>query len=166
LNAIVELFDKDLIFVEEAGTKEELFRKVGRKLLDRNLVKEGFIDAIIDREAHYPTGLDLSVVGENVPNVAIPHTEAQYCRSTKIVIVKLKNELPFCNMIAPKCQLSVRFLFMILNHRKESQTNLLSDLMSFLTQNIKALDRLETADEIYRFVVSGEKDSTSREESI
>lgn len=166
MNTIVELFDKDLIFFEEAETKEELFRKVGRKLLDRNLVKEGFIDAIIEREAHYPTGLDLSVVGENLPNVAIPHTEAHYCCCTKIVIVKLKKELPFCNMIAPKSQLSVRFLFMILNDQKESQTNLLSDLMSFFTQNMKVLDRLETADEIYRFVVSGKKDSTLREEFI
>lgn len=44
----------------------------------------------------------MSAVGTDIPNVAIPHTETDYCNTDRIVVVKLENEIPFHNMITPK----------------------------------------------------------------
>lgn len=154
MSEIANLFKDDLIFFENVATWEELFDQVGSKLLDKNLVKPSFVEAIKERERNYPTGLDLSVVGEDTPNVAIPHTETEHCNSDQIVVVKLNNEIMFNNMIAPDKELNVRFVFFILNSQKSAQTNILSNLMGFFTKdnNVNHLNQLETAEEVYQYI--------------
>lgn len=154
MSEIANLFKDDLIFFENVATWEELFEQVGSKLLDKNLVKPSFVEAIKERERNYPTGLDLSVVGEDTPNVAIPHTETEHCNSDQIVVVKLNNEIMFNNMIAPDKELNVRFVFFILNSQKSAQTNILSNLMGFFTKdnNVNHLNQLETAEEVYQYI--------------
>lgn len=156
--SIVDLFRKDLIFIEDAKDSRDIFTKVGKKLFEKGLVNEEFINAIIKRESEYPTGLDLSIVDSEsiIPNVAIPHTESKYCKAKNIVIVKLKNEVIFNNMISPADKLEVKFLFMILNNEKEVQSNLLGSLMNFFTkkENLITLSKLEDTEEIYNYIVS------------
>ena len=148
------LFKEDLIFFESATTCDELFEQVGSKLAEKGIVKPSFVEAIKERERNYPTGLDLSVVGENVPSVAIPHTETEHCNENHIVVVKLNNGVAFKNMIAPDKTVDVRFAFFIINSQKTAQTNILSNLMEFFTKgnNMSILNRLETAEEIYQFI--------------
>lgn len=155
-NDVRDLFQKDLIFFEDAKTKDELFRLVGGKLLEKKLVNPGYIEAITERESKFPTGLDLGVVKAGSPNVAIPHTEVNYCNWKGIVVVRLKEEITFNNMISPDKGIPVKYAFFILNNEKNSQTNLLSYLMSFFTAEDKMsrLDSLETSEEVYQFIVS------------
>ncbi|MGG1481253.1 PTS sugar transporter subunit IIA [Bacillus smithii] len=156
MKVIRELLNKELIFFENADNKEEILRKMGRKLLENGLVKEGFIESIVKREEKYPTGIDLSVVGEDLPNVAIPHSEPEYSNCKKLVVVKLEKDIKFKNMIDPSKELKVKYLFFILNNEKSNQTNILSHLMSFLTQEskMKGLDNLKTKDEVYQYLIS------------
>ncbi|GAB6891783.1 MULTISPECIES: PTS sugar transporter subunit IIA [Geobacillus] len=99
MKVISELLNKELIFFENAESKEEILRKIGRKLLENGLVKEGFIESIVEREEKYPTGIDLSVVGENLPNVAIPHSEPEYSNCKKLVVVKLEKDIKFKSLV-------------------------------------------------------------------
>lgn len=156
MKVISELLNKELIFFENAESKEEILRKIGRKLLENGLVKEGFIESIVEREEKYPTGIDLSVVGENLPNVAIPHSEPEYSNCKKLVVVKLEKDIKFKNMIDPSKELKVKYLFFILNNEKSAQTNILSHLMSFFTQEnkMKGLENLKTKDEVYQYLIS------------
>ncbi|WP_018662698.1 PTS sugar transporter subunit IIA [Heyndrickxia acidiproducens] len=156
MSELNQLFKQDLILFESVSTQRELFENVGAKLLEMGLVKPAYTNALIERESHYPTGLDLSVVGENTPNVAIPHTETEYCNAEQVVIVKLENEVPFYNMISPDKKLNVKFAFFILNHQKKAQTNILSSLMEFFTQdgNVSSLNQLNSKEEIFQFIQS------------
>ena len=95
MSEIANLFREDLIFFENATSQEELFQHIGSKLLEKELVKPSYIDAIKEREKNYPTGIDLSVVGADVPNVAIPHTEVEHCNASQIVVAKLNNDIIF-----------------------------------------------------------------------
>ncbi|WP_100487247.1 PTS sugar transporter subunit IIA [Sporolactobacillus pectinivorans] len=153
---IQELFREDLIFFEDVNSKEELFKSVGEKLLQKNLVNPGYIEALTERENNYPTGLDLSVVKAGTSNVAIPHTEVNYCNWKGLVVARLKEEVTFHNMIAPDKSIPVRYAFFILNNEKDNQTNILSHLMSFFTaeDRISHLDSLKTGKEIYDFIIS------------
>lgn len=151
-----DLFRQDLIFFEEVKTKEELFYSIGKKLLEKNLVNQGYSEAVLEREMEFPTGLDLSVVKTGSPNVAIPHTEVHYCNWKGIVVVCLKEAITFHNMISPDKTIPVKYAFFILNNEKHSQTNLLSSLMSFFTSQDKlsSLEELKTSEEIYQVIAS------------
>ena len=154
METIKSLFDRELIIIEDAQNQKEIFRYIGNLLHDKGIVNEDFIDAIIEREKNYPTGLDLKPVADDIPNVAIPHTETEYCNSKHIVFVKLNNPISFKNMIAPDQELEVKYLFFIINDGKDSQTNILSELMGFLTvaDNVHTLESLESKEEIYQFL--------------
>ncbi|NMM65336.1 PTS sugar transporter subunit IIA [Clostridium sp. P21] len=154
IKEVTQLFRKDLVFIEDAKDSSGIFTKIGKKLLEKGLVNEEFVQAVISREKDYPTGLDLSVVGEGIPNVAIPHTESEYCKAKNVVVVKLNDEIEFNNMISPDNKLKVKFLFMILNNEKEAQSNILSHLMEFFTQNdnVKKLCEISDPGEIYKYI--------------
>lgn len=153
METIQSLFRKELIFNSDLKTQEEVFRYIGGILLNKGLVKNGFTQSMIDREQNHPTGLDLSPVAKDLPNVAIPHTEAKYCADRAIAFVKLNKEITFKNMISPEKVLQVKYLFFIINHEKENQTNILSGLMEIFTEKkrMERLDALNDKAEIYRF---------------
>ncbi|TMN21487.1 PTS sugar transporter subunit IIA [Lentibacillus cibarius] len=154
MQAIKPLFKRELTFIEDVNDQEELFNIVGKRLKEKGIVNEDFTEALIERERNYPTGLDLSPVSNDIPNAAIPHADTEYCNDKAIVFVKLNNPISFYNMIAPDKNMDVRYLFFIINNQKESQTNVLSELMGFLTvvDNVKALEAMQTKDEIFQFL--------------
>lgn len=153
------LYTEDLVLKSNARTQKELFKEVGNYLFEKNLVTEGFVDAICERESKYPTGIDLSVVADSLPNIAIPHTEAQYCKAKRIVFVKLKQALSFNDMIKPDEYLDVRYLFFIINNTKEKQSTILSDLMEFITnpEHLNYLETLDTEKDMYEYLSSKQR---------
>ncbi|PJI09043.1 MULTISPECIES: PTS sugar transporter subunit IIA [Clostridium] len=158
IKEISQLFREDLIFIEDAKNSNEIFEKIGQKLINKGLVKKNFVKGIIEREKNYPTGMDLSVVEGQKYNVAIPHTEREYCSSKCIVFVKLKNEIEFKNMISPDESLKVKYLFMIINDENDAQVNILANIMDFITKKSNMDKLLELNDEkkIYEFITCKE----------
>ncbi|MBU5266852.1 PTS sugar transporter subunit IIA [Virgibacillus proomii] len=156
MKAIKSLFDKNLIFIKNVQEKREIFTLIGNLLHERGMVKEEFTKSIIERENNYPTGLDLSPVAKDIPNVAIPHTEPEFCLCKCIVLVKLLKPVLFQNMIAPDKEIDVKYLFFIINNQKGNQTNILSELMGFFTtaENMKKLEQLDNKEEIYQFLTN------------
>lgn len=156
MEATRDLFRKELILKSNTDTKEKVLTAIGNLLYEKGLVKESFICAIIDREANYPTGIDLSPVAAGVPNVALPHTEAKHCKDQVIIFVKLEQAIPFNNMINPEEEVAVHYLFLIVNNQRKNQTNVLSELMGFITdeENMHQLDILDSEKEIYEFLTS------------
>lgn len=156
MEPVKSLFSKELIFMTGLQTQEEVFNYIGDILLQRGLVKKGFTESILDREENYPTGLDLSPVADDMPNAAIPHTETEFCNGKAVVFVKLDREIPFRNMINPEQELKVKYLFFIINHEKTNQTNILSELIGFMTnrEHMKRLESLQEESEIYNFLTN------------
>ncbi|WP_312853882.1 PTS sugar transporter subunit IIA [Thermoactinomyces mirandus] len=158
MESVKSLFREELIFMTDLQTQEEVFAYIGDTLLQKGLVKKGFTESILEREKNYPTGLDLNPVADDMPNVAIPHTETEYCNDKAVVFVKLDRNIPFRNMIEPDRELTVKYLFFIVNHEKNSQTNILSELIEFMTnrEHMKKLESLKGKKEIYDFLTSAQ----------
>lgn len=154
-----ELIDKDYIFISDLKEKEEIFKEIYEKLYEDKLVTKEFLDMVIERENNYPTGMDMSVVEGVNYNIAIPHTESYAVNVTKVIPVQLKNEITFNNMIDPKEEIRVKFLFVILNDGSDEQTNILAQIMDFVTQteNINELFELYDKNQIYSFIENNEK---------
>ncbi|UXR76980.1 MULTISPECIES: PTS sugar transporter subunit IIA [unclassified Staphylococcus] len=131
------LFFEDTVYISDKKSQAGVFEEVYEDLLQKNLVTEAFLPNILEREKNYPTGLDLSPVSHELPNIAIPHTESTYVKTSRIIPIKLKHPLTFHNMIAPDATLTVTFLFMILNENGEAQAGMLAQIMDFINSTDK-----------------------------
>lgn len=151
-----KLFFKETTYVSGKTTQEEVFEEVYLDLLSKQLVTDDFLGSLLERERNYPTGLDLSPVSELLPDIAIPHTESDYVRTTRIIPIKLKQAITFHNMISPSDQIPVHFLFMILNENGEAQAGMLADIMDFINsvdkKDLCSFFELEDTEDIYQFL--------------
>ncbi len=159
----MKLFDKNNIYISDAKTKDDLFKELFYKLKKDDLVTDDFLEMVKTREKSYPTGMDMSLVDPNISNIAIPHTEPSAVKMTRIIPVKLNNNISFNNMIDPSQVLEVKFIFMILNDESGNQTNILSDIMDFVTQtpDINNLFNIDSVDEIYKFIEENFRESVN-----
>ena len=161
--SIQQYIYSDTVFVVDAISKTHIFELISEKLSRLSLVKKDFLNHLIERETHYPTGLDLSPIHPDLPYIAIPHTESKFVNETRIIPIKLKQPISFQNMIAPTEDFDVSFLFLILNHNTEVQTNILAEIMDYLNQtNITQLQKLfnsDNAQEIFELLTNQEESS-------
>lgn len=150
----MNLIEKDLIFKEDFVSLDQAFKCLSKIFLERGLVKQGYLEALMEREKNYPTGIDLTAVSQEFPNIAIPHTESMYCNATKIIVIKLERDIVSKDMMNPDKDLNVKYLFMILNKDGGEQSNILAKIMEFATnkENISMLAASDSLDSIYDVV--------------
>ena len=68
---LLEYLQEDLIVTDiSAKNSFEVIEQLGRFLLKKGYIKESFINAVIEREKVFPTGIK-----SNTLNVAIPHAD-------------------------------------------------------------------------------------------
>ncbi|MGO3114696.1 PTS sugar transporter subunit IIA [Enterococcus pseudoavium] len=151
-----KFFFNDTVYVSDKQSQTEVFEEVYHDLLKKELVTEDFLVNLLEREQNYPTGLDLSPVSEMLPDIAIPHTESAFVKTTRIIPIKLKHDILFHNMISPSEQIAASFLFMILNENGEAQAGMLADIMDFINSVDKealcSFFKLEDTEAIYQFL--------------
>lgn len=150
-----QLFQENLIFQESFKNINEAFATMAKRFIQADLVKNSYEEAIKKREKEFPTGIDLSVIGADLPSVAIPHTEREHCKVTKVILVKLDQVISVGNMMNPSQELqNVRYLFMILNSADSEQAGILSKIMELVAnaEKIKALEKAEDRESLYKVV--------------
>ena len=123
-----KLFAPNAIFVSDQPKQDLVLKEIYDNLLEQGYVKGNFLSHIVD----FPTGLDTSTLGKNIPNIAIPHTEGEFVNTRLIVPVSLVHPVVFHNMINPTQPLEVKFLFMLLDNDPDGQAELLASVMDFL----------------------------------
>ncbi|WP_416197290.1 MAG: PTS system, galactitol-specific IIA component [Sporanaerobacter sp.] len=122
----MELLKEELIFIDiEAKDREEAIEKMAKELYKREYVKESYINAILDREKVFPTGLPTEEVG-----VAIPHTDAIHVKKGAMAIGVLKNPVVFQMMGMPEENVNVNIIFMMALDEPKGQIEMLQKLMS------------------------------------
>lgn len=88
---IWQTLSENLILTDlTAGSSEEVFRTIGGLLTREGFCRDSYVQALIDREKEYPTGLDMDGIG-----VAIPHTEVEHVIRPAMAIAVLKKPVPF-----------------------------------------------------------------------
>lgn len=123
-----ELFDAELIRINfPCSSKDDLFKKLSTLLFEKGYVEETFKDAIIKREAEYPTGLTTGSM-----QLAIPHTDVVHVKQPFIFVVKLETALPFIHMGTSDQEIEVNNIFMLGIKDPSKQVNLLSLIMDKL----------------------------------
>ena len=91
---IWELMNPKFVFPTLAAKNyEDVMSQVGGALTREGYAKETYVDALIEREKEYPTGLDVDGYG-----VAIPHTPVEHVNKTAIAVAILKDPVEFTAM--------------------------------------------------------------------
>lgn len=74
------------------ATQRELFEKLSTELEVEGIVQQYFLEALIERESEFPTGLPLKI------GVAIPHTDGTYVNEDRLVFATLEQPILFNEM--------------------------------------------------------------------
>ncbi|MGX7349253.1 PTS sugar transporter subunit IIA [Dolosicoccus paucivorans] len=136
------MLDKKYIYLNKSfESREDLFREVGPQLQEDGIVKDTFIEALIEREQEFPTGLPLPV------GVAIPHTDASHVNEDRLVIITLANPIEFLEIGGDEDDLvSVSLVIMIVMNDGKSHLEMLTNIIE-LAQNQELIESIVSADE-------------------
>lgn len=89
-----DLLTPELVFFDfEAADRLDFFRRLSEELMSRGYVKETWLDAILEREKDYPTGLECPGV-----SVALPHVDPAHLIKPYIAIIKPAKPIEFDGM--------------------------------------------------------------------
>jgi PTS system galactitol-specific IIA component len=130
-------FDESLILKDvDVNSREELLRTMATNLFRKGLVKKSFIEAVIERERTFATGLPTNSV-----SVAIPHTDSEHVNKKAISVAILKEPVNFGVMGEMNVETPVQIVFMLAIDKKDSHLVLLQKLMEIF-QNAEELQFL------------------------
>lgn len=132
--------EETLIFTGmKARNWQEVLQKTGAVLQEKGYVKDSYIDALIQREIKYPTGINMGETG-----VAIPHTDPDEVMKEGIAIAVLDNPVAFGQMGTEQGTVMVRLVFVLAIKEPGSQVERLKQMMQMLRDR-EMLERLENA---------------------
>lgn len=141
------LLRKELVNVNlEASSKEDLLRKLAGEFLEEGLVKPSFPQAILDREAVYPTGLPAVAF-----DIAIPHCAASNVIETSMAVATLAHPVEFQQMGSADITLHPEVVFMLAIQDPDKQLEMLQKIMGVI-QDRDLLVKIRSsrdADELY-----------------
>ena len=120
--------EETLIFTGmKARNWQEVLRKTGAVLQEKGYAKDSYIDALIQREIKYPTGINMGETG-----VAIPHTDPDKVMKEGIVIAVLDDPVAFGQMGTEQGTVMVKLVFVLAIKEPGSQVERLKQMMQLL----------------------------------
>ncbi|MGX7108869.1 PTS sugar transporter subunit IIA [Facklamia miroungae] len=111
----------------DVNSKEEALSLLAKKLKEEGMVKEEYIEAIIEREREYPTGLPSAQ-----PAVAIPHANHDLVKKTSMAVATLAKPVNFKNMENITADIPVQIIMMLAIAEPEGQIEMLQKVISFI----------------------------------
>lgn len=133
-----ELLDKNIIWIQEdVNTIESLFEIMYQTLYQKKFVKQTFLKALLDREQHYPTGLEL----EHGMNVGIPHADYNQINHEFIAVATLSQPIKMRKMEDLDSEINISVVFLLGLKDSSKHLNILKSLIK-LIQNKDILDDL------------------------
>lgn len=102
------LNEKLIILDMEAQTSTDVFQILGRTLIHEGYCKDSYIDALIEREKDFPTGVNMGEIG-----IAIPHTDKKHVNKGGVAIGVLKSPATFYQMGTTDEMVHAKLVFML-----------------------------------------------------
>ena len=129
----------------EAKSSDDIFEALGGKLVKQGYCKESYVQALKDREAEFPTGINTGEKG-----VAIPHTDVS---KKGIAIATLKQPVEFVEMGTDDEYVNAQVIFMLAVDEK-GHLELLQAILAVLQDQevLKKLIKAKDAKEIIEII--------------
>ncbi len=125
------LLKKELVFSDvSAASWEEVLSFLGEKMVESGVAKDTFVDAIINRENEFPTGLPMAAIG-----IAIPHANPDNVNEDAFAIAKLREPVKFRNMGDPDEEVGVNIVIMMCLTEKQVPIEVLSSILEMFSED-------------------------------
>jgi len=131
--------EDNVIVSLEAETYKDVIKSLGTVLFENGFVKDTYIQAVLDREEIFPTGLQ--VIGGGV---AIPHTDSEHVEISTLGIATLSKNVDFRAMAEPEKIISVSLVMMLAIADKNKVVPVLQKVINIL-QNESAIKAIQNA---------------------
>ena len=123
------------------GSREDALHTMAGLLVESGYCRESFVEAILERERVYPSGLPMPG-----PKIAIPHTDAEHVRRSVILFARLPGVVEFRSMGDPDLLLPVRLISMFALKEQDSIGDLLQTLIAIYQRSEVLTAILEAPD--------------------
>ena len=141
-----ELKESLIFFNIKEREEKEILKIMGEVLICEGYAKPNYVQALVEREKDFPTGLKIQNIG-----VAIPHTDAKYVKKEGIAIAVLRDPVTFGLMGEEKKRIPVRIVFMLALLDPNTHVEYLQRILS-LIQDVEVLKALLVAEDYTEIV--------------
>lgn len=143
---LVQFIKKEMIWVQTpCQNQTALFAEVSTRAASQDLITDQFLQKLTEREAIFPTGLQLENFG-----VALPHTDPECVTEQFIAVLTSEAGIPFKQMADANQETTANLIFVLGLNEPHSQLAVLQQLMGAIQneEHVKALLAAKTADDI------------------
>ena len=109
-------------------------------LVEQGFCKPSYVDALMEREKDYPTGINMGAFG-----IAMPHTERTHVNKAAVAIARLKKPVLFYEMGSEDEEVQASLVFMLAVKDPETHLPFLQRLMTVF-QDQAVLEKIMGAD--------------------
>ena len=136
-------FDKSLILrIDGAASYTEVLERMCSHLCKKGIVKETYKQAILDREANFPTGLNTGGI-----NIAIPHADVCHVNKASICVALLHPTVEFHAMDEPEDVVPISLVIMLVLTEPHGHLEMLQKVVA-LIQNQDEVKKIITAEDL------------------
>lgn len=146
MKQLIQALQPELIFLNlMAEDQKDAISFLANELIQQQIVKPSFFEAVWEREKNYPTGLQTQGGG-----IAIPHTDSSHVNLKAVTLGVLKQPVTFHMMENPNQSIEVDLIFMLAMKDSKSQVEMLQELVSIIQDpnSLDAIRRAESAEQV------------------
>ncbi len=135
-------FDQSLILrIENAKTNTEGLTRMCEHLCEKEIVKDTYCEAILERERNFPTGLNTHGI-----NVAIPHADVCHVNKASLCVAVLEPTVDFHAMDEPEDAVAVSLVIMLVLTEPHGHLEMLQKIVG-LIQNQEDVKQIIAAED-------------------
>lgn len=111
----------------KAADDRETLRRLGAIAIARGWARQGYVEALLEREAAYPTGIATASA-----RVALAHADPVWVQHPALLVAVLAEPVLFHSMEEPSVTIPVDTVFLMLIDRPEAHLALLGQLVNLV----------------------------------
>lgn len=133
----------------EAETTDDVMEIMGSGFVRLGYCKDSYIQALKDREAEFPTGIDIDGVG-----VAMPHTDVSHVVKAGIGIATLTEPVTFTHMATDDVPVPVTIVFMLAVDAPNRHLEEIQDILAIIQDKeiLKQILGAENAESVIEII--------------
>lgn len=116
---------------EDVKTYADAIFIAGQKLVEKKAIDSAYIDACIDRETDFPTGLLLA----NGKGVAIPHGNSDFVNNDSISVVRVPNKVEFGRMEDKSLKVDCSLIFNLALSSGQQHVSILRKIIRLIQED-------------------------------
>jgi PTS system galactitol-specific IIA component len=125
----IEILENIQVLKLDKKNKEEVLEDLSNAAINAGYAKSGYLEAILEREEEYPTGLHTPEI-----EVAIPHADAEWANAPSLTIGLLEHPVIFKPMGGEGGDVDVEIVFMLTIKEPKQQIKFLQAFSTLMAE--------------------------------